>query len=103
MPKFENGLKRAFGEIIGGVITSSLLTAFLKSGVIPWYYVIFIEVAGTIALFLAMKYWGTTYHVGWIFGILLLSISGLVGPVEFVLFLIIPIIIVLIRVFEIKI
>lgn len=82
MPRFEHGIKRAITEIIGGLVIATILNAFISSGLLdPSYLFLFklLNMIGTIALILAMPYWGAFYLLGWLFGLLTLSQSGLIG------------------------
>lgn len=101
MNGFEYGVKRAIGEVIGGLITSVIVSAFASSGLLsPAYVLLFglINVIGTVALILVMPYWGTTYLIGWLFGLWILLQSGLIGILEVVIYFGIPLAILVIRI-----
>ena len=100
MPTGEHGLKRAITEIVGGFITSAIISAFVKSGILdPSFILLFhlLNVIFIISLLLKMKYWGTSYLLGWLFGLLLMSQTGLVGTLELLIYFAVPIIYLIIR------
>ena len=101
MNGFEYGFKRAFVEIIGGIVTSIIVTAFTNSGLLdPSYVLLFnlLNVFGIIMLLLVMPYWGITYLMGWLFGLFILLQSGLIGILEFVIYLVVSLAILIIRI-----
>jgi len=90
MPGYEYGLRRALMEVVGGLITSSVLLAFRNSGLLsPSYFLLFdlASIAGMVLLIFAMPYWGTTYLLGWLTGLGLMFNYGLMGTLEFVAYL----------------
>lgn len=100
MPGFEHGYKRAVSEIIGGIVTSAMLNAFILTEVIDSSWVLYFKLLnmfGLITLILAMPYWGTIYLLGWLIGLFILSKSGLVGFLDFVIYFGIPLMILFIR------
>jgi hypothetical protein len=44
-----------------------------------------------------MKYWGTSYLLGWLVGLLLMSQTGLVGTLELLIYFAVPILYLIIR------
>ena len=101
MNVFKYGTKRAIGEIISGFVTSIIVDAFASSGLLPPSYVFLfglINVLGTITLILTMPVWGITYLFGWMIGVYLMFQSGLIGILESILYLGIPIAILLFRI-----
>lgn len=101
MPGFEYGVRRAFLEIISGLITSAVLIAFVRSGLLdPSYVLLFIllNLVAIISLILVMPYWGTTYLLGWMFALLILFRSGLIGALEFIVYFGVPLLILIKRI-----
>ena len=99
MNRLEHGLKRAFEEVIGGFVTSAIVYAIASSGLLsPAYLLLFglINVIGTVTLVYAMPYWGTTYLIGWLFGVGMLLQSGLIG-IEAILYIGIPLLYLILR------
>jgi len=100
MPTGEHGLKRAITEIVGGFITSAIISAFVKSEILdPSFILLFhlLNVILILSLLLKMKYWGTSYLLGWLFGLLLMSQTGLIGTLELLIYFAVPIIYIIIR------
>lgn len=100
MPSEEHGLARAITEILGGFITSTILSAFVSSGILDPSSLLLFHLLNAIlivSLLLKMKYWGTSYLLGWLFGLLLMSQTGLVGTSEFLIYGTVPIIYIIIR------
>jgi len=103
MSAFGYGIRRATAEVVGGIITSSILIAFVNSGLLdPSYKLLFslLNVVGVITLILAMPYWGTTYLLGWFFGLWIMFSSGLVGILELLVYLGVPLAILIIRILK---
>jgi len=78
---FEEGLKQALVEVIGGIIISVFLMAIRNSGLVPPSYISLfdlVNLVGSILLVIGMEYWGTGYLVGWLAGIWIMHYSGLV-------------------------
>jgi len=99
MSRFEYGMKRAISEIVAGIITSTVLIAFVNSELLnPSFMLLFhlINILSTIALIFAMPFWATSYILGWLFGLWIMFSSGLVGILEFLVYLV-PLVILIIR------
>ena len=100
MPGFEYGLKRSITEIVGGFITSAILYAFIRSGFLTTSAFLLLElvnILGIIVLIYVMPYWGTTYIIGWLVGLVLLFKAGLVNILNFLIFFIISLMILISR------
>lgn len=90
MSTFGYGARRAIAEVVGGIVTSAMVVAFINSGLLdPSYILLFhlMNLAGIFTLILAMPFWGTTYLLGWLFGLWIMSQSGLVGILELLIYL----------------
>ncbi|UXM84708.1 hypothetical protein [Methanococcus aeolicus] len=59
-----------------------------------------LSLIGLIGLIWVMPYWGTGYLLGWGLGITIMSKSGMVGIMDFIIYLIVPIIILGIRLWK---
>jgi len=100
MPRAEYGFARAISEVVGGLIVSVLLSAFVSTGLIPSSYLLMFELVNlalTIGFILALPYWGTGYLFGWLLGLAIMFQSGLVGPLDFVIYFVIPFIVLIVR------
>jgi len=100
MPRAEYGFARAISEVVGGLIISVLLSAFVSTGLISSSYLLLFELFNlvlTISFILALPYWGTGYLFGWLLGLAIMSQSGLVGPLDFVIYFVIPFIVLVVR------
>lgn len=94
------GFKRAIGEVITGVVTSAIVDAFATSGLLPSTYLLLfglLNVIGIAALVFAMPFWGVTYLLGWIFRIWVMASSGLIGILEIILYVGVPIAVLIVR------
>ncbi|MEM5771427.1 MAG: hypothetical protein QW790_01620 [Candidatus Aenigmatarchaeota archaeon] len=101
MNRFGYGVKRAIGEIIGGFVTSVIVDAFISSGLLnPAYVFLFalLNILGLILLLLTMPAWGITYLLGWIFGVVIMFQSGLIGILEAILYLGVPIFVIMLKI-----
>lgn len=101
MPTFGRGSQRAFGEVVGGIVTSLLLATFVNSGILKDSDVFvfnLINMMATVVLILAMPYWGTLYLLGWAFALYILLNAGMMGAFEFVVYFGVPLIILIIRI-----
>jgi hypothetical protein len=101
----EHGLARAFTEVIGGFITSfalrSVLVGFANSGFLgsSWLALFdLVSVAGTFSLLRVMNFWKTPYLMGWIIGVGLLLQTGLLGSLEILIYLVVPVLVLLARI-----
>lgn len=95
MNKFGMGYKNAVGEIIGGIMTPLIIDAFASTGLLPQYFfilVFLINVIGTFVLIFSMESWGFLYAFGWLFGSFIFLKSGLLEPLDFILYIFLPII-----------
>ena len=103
MPSFRYGIRRAITEVVSGIVTSGILIAFVDSGLLdPFYTFLFnlLNMAGTASLILMMPFWGTTYLLGWMFGLVIMLDCGLVGILELMLYLIVPVSILILRILK---
>ena len=100
MPGFEYGYRRAIYEIIGGIIALLILNTIISLGWLPvsWIFLFkFLNTLSLVILLLVMPYWGTTYLLGWLFGLMTLTKAGLVNTLEAVIYFGVPLIILIIR------
>jgi hypothetical protein len=95
---FQRGFSEAVTGIIGGILINVILAGFAKDGLIPSYLVVSFTVAGflgSIALLFFFKTAGIIFTLGWIVGALMLK--DLLGPIDFVVYLVAPIAALVIR------
>ena len=91
MSKLEYGFKRAVSEIIGGFVSSVVLEVFVNAGLVPVSYMLLfhaLNALGTLVLILAMPFWATTYIIGWLFGLWVMSQSGLLSVIDYLVYLV---------------
>jgi apolipoprotein N-acyltransferase len=91
MSKFEYGVKRAISEVLAGIITYAIFSAFLSSGLIPPGFVLLfhlLNALSTAAFVRAVPFWATAYILGWLFGLGLMCVSGLVSFLDFLVYLV---------------
>lgn len=104
MPGFGYGAKRAFAEVVGGIVVSLMLDAFAKTGLIPQGYLLTFNLLnglGTAALFLVMPVWATTYLIGWIVGMMIMLNAGLISIWDLLAYLTIPLLVIGVRLYSI--
>lgn len=102
LDKFEDGLDRAFGEIFGGLIIPITISSLVSTGLIPYYSIwilYLIGIGSVINLIREMSLWATSYIVGWLIGIFILTYSGLLTLIDILIYLI-PLVFLVYRVFK---
>ena len=91
LDKFDYGFNRAIDEIIGGILTSIIVSVFVSTGLIPssfiWCFQL-LNVFGTIILIQKMRYWATSYIFGWLIGVIILTYSGLLAIIDILIYFI---------------
>ncbi len=91
LDKFEDGLNRALLEIVLGLIIPIIISSLVSTGQFPSYFILIlylISIGGMISLIREMSFWATSYIVGWLFGIFILANSGLLTPIDILIYLI---------------
>ncbi|KKN64290.1 hypothetical protein LCGC14_0493350 [marine sediment metagenome] len=91
LDKFEDGLDLALGEIVGVLTTPIFISIFVSLRLFPSYFIwIFnlISIGGMISLIREISFRATTYIVGWFVGIFILAYSGLLAPIDILIYLI---------------
>ena len=77
MPGFEHGLNRAIGFFLSGILTGLILKVFSITGFLDEYFIstliILLGLASVLDYMTKMKYWSTTYILGFIFGYTLVA------------------------------
>ena len=97
MGRFGSGLERAIGEVIGGFITYAFFMSFVESGAISPFLFALLSIIGILVLIKKMPYWSTAYLIGWVIGLLIFIQSGLIGFIELLILIGMPLIILLKR------
>jgi hypothetical protein len=95
---FQQGFKQAVTGIIGGILVNAILAGFAKNGLIPSYLVVLFTVTGflgSVLLMFTFTATGIVFTLGWIVGALILK--DLLGPTDFIIYLIAPIAALVIR------
>ena len=95
----KKGIWEALTGAIFGFVLAAVVDYFTKDGLFPWYvqaaFTVF-GVIGSIVTIYGFKSKGILYLMGWIAGSWLLQ--GLLGTTDFILLVVVPICIVLIRI-----
>ena len=89
LDKFNYGLERAFSEIIGGILTSIIVTSLVSTGLFPSYFIWFFHlsnIVGMIILIQKMPYWATSYIIGWLIGVIILASTGLLEIIDILIY-----------------
>lgn len=102
----ESGLRGAVLGALGGFILSTLLGVIPTLSFVPSYYVgIFqlfevVSLVGGILLIFAMESWGFGYLLGWLVGMWVMSLSGLVEPWLFTLYAIVGAVVLVMKIVQ---
>ncbi len=102
-PQFDCGLDRAIKEIVGGIITTFIVSAFISAGLIPSGFIgIFhvVNIAGIIVLIEKMSYWGTNYIIGWIIGVFIFMSTNLLSIFDILIYVFVPVYFIVKRVLQ---
>jgi hypothetical protein len=92
----EYGFRRAFTEVIMGLVLSQIVSTFVSSGLIQQQYKLLfdlINILAIISLVQVMPYWGTAYLFGWWISIGIMVQSGILEAWEFLIYFITGIVI----------
>jgi len=97
---FGHGIRRIVGEVVSGIVNSSITDAIIGTGLVSPAFVVLFSVLNmlyTVVLVLAMPYWGTIYLFGWLFGLVMLSQTGMIGILDATVYFGVPLIVLIIR------
>jgi hypothetical protein len=103
MNKFGIGIKAAFLEILFGFLTALVLNDLVNTGQLPSYSVILISliiIIGILGHISNMGSWDILYTLGWLFGSFILFNSGLLEPLDIILYIVFPIVLFIIRIYR---
>ena len=104
------GIEKGFSEAIVGVVVGIVLSALL--GVIPTLSFVpsyfagicqlleVISLVGGILLIFAMESWGLGYLLGWLFGMWIMSNTGLVESWLFTLYAVVGVVVIVVKILE---
>ena len=91
--KFREGLAGAILEIVVGLIPPIVLSAVFDSGLFLsdfiWVFFLIsgvVSLIGILELIKEMSFWGISYIIGWLVGVCLLIDSGLLTPIDIVMY-----------------
>jgi len=101
MNKFQAGLQEVMYGIIAGIVFSAIMKALVDDGLIPPIFVllfILAGIAGNIATIKKFQFAATVYTIGWLIGGLLLR--EVLGPIDFIMYIAVPIGILGLRVWQ---
>lgn len=101
--EIEEGLKGAIIGVISGIIISVFLMAIKSSELISPHYIALFEVVnlvGSIVLIAHMESWGIGYLIGWLFGMGIMSYSGLVESWLVILYFIVGVLILIQKILQ---
>ena len=91
----EEGFKEAIVGVVGGIVLSVFLRIIPTLPDIPSYYVGLFQLleivifVGSILVILKFESWGFWYLGGWLFGMWIMSISGLIENWLLILYLVV--------------
>jgi len=102
----QSGFRDAVIGILEGIIVSAVLGIIPKIPLVPSYYVGIIQlieavylVAGILVI-LAMESWGFWYLLGWLFGMWIMSSTGLVESWLLTLYAIVGAVVLLVKILK---
>jgi hypothetical protein len=99
--QFKKGLLEAVTGTLFGFALAAIIDYFTRDGLIPWQIQIIFTVIGIIGSLITIykfKSIGILYIIGWIIGSWFLK--DLMGTVDFVLLIIVPLAIILLRIWR---
>ncbi len=101
LKQLKKGLIEAITGTVIGFVLAAVIDYFARDGIVPWYtQIIFtaIGIIGSLITISKFKSIGFLYIIGWVAGSWLLK--DLLGTVDFVLLIIVPVAIILLRVWS---
>jgi hypothetical protein len=101
MKQLKKGLFEAVTGAVYGFALAAIIDYFTQDGIIPWYIQIIFTVIGIIGSLITIykfKSIGFLYIIGWIIGSWFLK--DLLGTVDFVLLIIVPVAIIMLRIWR---
>jgi len=85
-------------------VLSTMINQFHAAGLISdalYFEILLLMNLANIATVAAMRFWGNGYIVGWMLGgLILLQAPNVVGPLEIITYIVIPILIILWRIWK---
>lgn len=101
MPDARNGFITATVGVLNGIILYYLLKGFVDAGLLNASWLAVYELVNILAIFVFVHktpYWGTGYLFGWWFGFGIVWYSGLVGSLEFAVYSIVLVFVLVTRI-----
>jgi len=101
MPDARNGIITATVGVLNGVILYYLLKGFVDAGLLNASWLAVYELVNILAILVFVHntpYWGTGYLFGWWFGFGIMWYSGLVGSLEFAVYSIVLVFVLVTRI-----
>ncbi|MBN2095368.1 MAG: hypothetical protein JW727_04935 [Candidatus Aenigmarchaeota archaeon] len=96
MGRVKGGLFRGVGEAVMGVITLLIIEG-IAAYFLPAEYILLFKallIVGLVVLLAGMKYWSTSYSLGWLLGVFAVaSYTGLFSFWDVMVYLAIPVIV----------
>jgi hypothetical protein len=99
--KFKVGFKQIVVEIVTGLLTTLVLSFLSKAGWLPSNVALVINIiliVMNILLAKSMLSWGLFYTFGWLIGTFIFFEMGMLGPWDFVLYFVLPVVVIVVRV-----
>ena len=101
MNKLPRGIQESIYGIIAGIIIATMMKALVEDGLLPSYFVwifILVGIIGNIVTIKSLRLTGTVYTIGWLIGGLILK--DILDPIDFIIYIVIPIIILVLRTWQ---
>lgn len=101
MPDARNGFITAIVGVLQYLIVYCLLKGFVDAGLLDGIWLIVYELVNVLAILVfvhSTPYWGTGYLFGWWFGFGIMWYSGLVGHLEFAVYSIVLVFVLITRI-----
>ena len=99
MNKIQRGIVESIVGIVGGIVLTTIINAFVQDGLLPRYFIalygLFVIIAN-IATIRTLRLGGILYTLGWLIGSYMFR--DLFGPLEIAINIAAPIIILLVRI-----
>jgi hypothetical protein len=100
MSKIQNGFAVAIGGFFSDLVVTAIVSAFSSTGLFPGYTIALFSLVPVMSLIesmISMHTWGVFYTFGWLFGAFVLLSSGLLNIYDFIYYIALPIILLVIK------
>jgi hypothetical protein len=87
----EKGLTEAIAEIVTSIVFGAIVAAIGSSFPSMSFYIALINIALIFAFVITTTKWGVLYTFGWLGGAIIFFGAGLLEPIDFFIYIVVPI------------